>query len=196
MPKACTGNKKRGWVGTHPAWALVGQGAAWHQSVHVEMGVERLIPGVQEHEATKLASQIALAKLHERLAGGPQQQGEQTTFVGEDAWVEVVRQGKDAVEIGHCKEFGFAVCDPRFLGEGLACGAVAIATRVVGIALEATLLALLSVSPECSCPTEQDVVHDLVVGWRDRVRRALGWAIEAQDVGDFPLWCAVVCPAC
>src|SRR5262245_1407885 len=106
-----------------------------------------------------------------------------------------MRQSKDAVEIGHFKEFGFAGCDPCFFGEGLAFGAVAIATRVVGIALEATLLALFSLSSECRRPTDQDVVHDLVVRWRDRVSRAVGWAIEAQDVGDFPLWCAVVCPA-
>jgi hypothetical protein len=52
------------------------------------------------------------------------------------------------------------------------------------------------VAPKCSRTADQEVVHDLVVGWRHRVRRAVGLAIEAQDVGDFPLWGAVLGPAC
>ena len=44
LPKACTGNKNV--AGLAPSVSLVGQGAAWHQRVHVEMGLERLVPGV------------------------------------------------------------------------------------------------------------------------------------------------------
>jgi hypothetical protein len=38
-------------------------------------------------------------------------------------------------------------------------------------------------------------VHDLLVRWRHGVRGAVGLAVEAQNVGDFPLWVAVLCPA-
>ena len=128
------------------------------------------------------------AELEQRLAGSPQQQGEKCAFVGEDEGVEVVRQGKDAVEIGHLKEVGLAVFKPLFPGEGLACGAVAIATRVVGIALEATLPALFSVSAKCSRATGHEVVHDLVVGWRHGVSRAVGVGHRGAGCRRLPTW--------
>jgi hypothetical protein len=164
--------------------------------MHVEMGVERLIPGVQEQEAPELASQVVGAKLQKALAGGPQQQGEQRAFVAQDKCVEFMGEGKDAVEIRHLKEFGLSVFKPLGLGERLALGTVAIATRVGGIALAATLLALFGVSPEFRRPTDHDVMHDLVVGWRHGVSRAIGWTIETEDGSDFPLGGTTVRFAC
>ncbi len=160
------------------------------------MGLERLVPGVQEQDGAELAAQVVVAKLEQRLAGSAQQQGEKRAFVAEDQRVEGMGQGKDAVEIGHLKEVGLSVCEPLLLAEALALGAVAVATRVVGIALEAALGALFGVSPELRRTTGHEVVQDLVVGWRHWGRRAVGLTIEAQDVGDFPPWCTLLCPAC
>ena len=195
-PAQCLHGKQKAWVRGYPAGALVGQGAAWHQRVHVEMGLERLVPGVQEQDGAELAAQGVVAKLEQRLAGSAQQQGEQRAFVAEDQRVEGMGQGKDAVERGHLKEVGWSVCEPLLLAEALALGAVAVATRVVGIALEAALGALFGVSPELRRTTGHEVVQDLVVGWRHWGRRAVGLTIEAQDVGDFPPWCTLLCPAC
>ena len=126
----------------HPAGALIRQGSAWHQRVPMAMGLECLIPGVQEPETTELAAQVVGAELQQRLAGGTQPQGKKRAFVGEDEGGKVMGEGKDAVEIGHRQEVGLARVEPRCLGKRLAFGAVAMATGVVGIALEAALGAL------------------------------------------------------
>ena len=166
-------------LGGHPACALVGQGTAWYQRVHVEMGIERLIPGVQEQQAAELAAQVVVAKLQEWLAGGSKQQGEKGAFVGEDEGGEVMREGKDAVEIRDLTEVDLSILAPLVLAEGLALGAVAIATRVVGRALEAILPTLFSASPEFSGATDQDVVHALLMRWWHGVRLTVGGAIES-----------------
>jgi hypothetical protein len=43
--------------------------------VEVEVGIERLVPGVQYHRRAELAAQVLLAKLEEGLAGCAEQQG-------------------------------------------------------------------------------------------------------------------------
>ena len=75
----------------HPTCSLIGQGTAWYRSVHVEMGLEHLIPGVQEQEATKLTAQVVVAKLEKPLAGGLKQESEKRAFIAEDEWVEGMR---------------------------------------------------------------------------------------------------------
>ena len=62
------------------------------QSVHVEVGLECLLPGVQEQDAPELAAQIVVAELQQRLAGGPKQQSEKPAFVGEDEGREGLRE--------------------------------------------------------------------------------------------------------
>jgi hypothetical protein len=115
-------------LGWHPACALVGQGAAWYQRRQVEMGLESVIPAVQEQDATALTAQVGLAELEEGLSGGLKQEGKERAFVGEDERVEIVRQGQDAVDIRSFKPCGLSRFEPFFLAQGLARGAVAVAT--------------------------------------------------------------------
>ena len=183
---------RRGW---HPACPLVGEGPAWHQRVHVAMRVACLLPGVSEHEATALAPQVVRAALAPRLAGRPHQQGEPGAFVGEDERVERRRQGKDTVAIGHWQQCGWSRFEPCCRGESLARGTVAMATRVVRIALEATRPALFRMSPALRGPTGQEGLPHLLVGWRHGGCGAVCLARAAPDVGDFPRWSGVLCPA-
>ena len=45
-------------MGGHPAGAVLGQRASGHQAVEVEVGIERLVPGVQHHRRAELAAQV------------------------------------------------------------------------------------------------------------------------------------------
>jgi hypothetical protein len=182
-------------LGWHPACPLIGQGPAWDQSVPVAMGVEGLLPGVSEQEATEWAPQVVMAALEKRLAGRPQQQGEQRAFVGEDKGGEIMWPGKDAGALGHWQECGLSLFAPCCLGEGLALGAVAMATRGVGVALEATRPTLFCMSPALGGTTDQEVMPHLLVGWGHGGCGAGGRALEAQDVGDVPRWSGVLGPA-
>jgi hypothetical protein len=56
-------------MGRHPAGAVIRQGASWDQTVHMEVGVEELIPRMEDHDAAQLAAQILPAKLQQRLTG-------------------------------------------------------------------------------------------------------------------------------
>ena len=51
---------------------MIRQRPSWYQTVHVAMGPERLIPGLQHLDATDVASQVLAAELAQRLAGSPQ----------------------------------------------------------------------------------------------------------------------------
>lgn len=83
------------------------------------------------------------------------------------------------VEIEYWQECGLAACDPLGLGQGLARGTMAIAARVVGVSLEATVRTLCGMPAERSCATDHEVVHDLVVGRRQEMSGAVRLAIEA-----------------
>ncbi len=56
-------------MGGHPAGAVIRQGASWDQTVDMEVGVEELIPGMEDHDAAQLSPQILPAKLQQRLTG-------------------------------------------------------------------------------------------------------------------------------
>ena len=50
---------------------MIRQCPPWYQTVHMNMGPKRLIPGMHHLEAPELASQILAAELKQRLAGSP-----------------------------------------------------------------------------------------------------------------------------
>jgi hypothetical protein len=94
--------------------------------------------------------------------------------------------GKHQVEIGHRQEFGFPVFHPLGLGKGLALWAVPIATGIRRVALEATGGTVFRVPTELRCPAGLKSVHHLLLrGWYG-MRTAVGLAIKAKDIGDFP----------
>jgi hypothetical protein len=68
--------------------------------VAVDVGMERLVPGVQTHRRPELATQVLLAKLEERLAGRAEAQGQEETAVAHDACIECVRHRQHGVEGG------------------------------------------------------------------------------------------------
>ena len=76
MLKAWTGKRKRGWVGIQRV-PFSANAPAGTRAVEMEVGIERLVPGVQHHRRAELATQVLLATLAERLAGSAEQQGQE-----------------------------------------------------------------------------------------------------------------------
>ncbi len=116
--------------------------------------------------------------------------------MAQDKWVERMRQRQDAVARRHRQEFGLAVCDPLDLGQGLARGTVAIAARMRGVPLKATVRTLFGVPAELGGAADSKSVEDLVSGRRHRRGSTIRRAIEAEDVRDFPLGDAALRPLC
>ena len=51
---------------------MIRQYSPWHQTVHVAMRPEGLLPGLPDLDAPQLAPQVLAAELEERPAGSPQ----------------------------------------------------------------------------------------------------------------------------
>ena len=110
-----------------PTGAVIGQGASWDQTVHVEVRVEELVPRMEDHNTTQLTTEVVPTELKQRLTGGRQQQTEKQPFITQDERVEGVWQCKDGVKVWNREEVGLAVCHPWRFGEALTLGTVPIA---------------------------------------------------------------------
>ena len=151
------------------------------------MRLQHLIPGVQDHDGAHLATEVLTAKLEQGLTRSPKQQTQQETFIPQDQGVELVWQGQHGVKVGSRQEFRPPSFDPPGLGHGLTLGTVAIATRVVRVAFEAALGALLRMATELVWAAGNDGLHHVILSDRDTMCLPVGVPIEAEDVSNFPL---------
>ena len=55
------------------------------------MGLQELIPGMEDHDGAELATQAALAKVEQGLTGTLKEQAEQEPFIGQHQWVQLMR---------------------------------------------------------------------------------------------------------
>ena len=170
----------------HPTGAVIRQGASWDQTVHMEVGVEELVPRMEDHNAAQLATEVVPTELEQRLTGGRKQQAEEQPLIAQDERVEGVWQRKDGVKVWNREEFGLAVCHPLRFGEALTLGTVPIAARMVGVALEAALRALLHMPAKLGRATGRDGLQDPLLARGDRMGLPIAVAIEPDDVGHFP----------
>ena len=81
----------------------------------MEVGLQHLIPGMEDHDGAELAAQVLTAKLEESFTGGAKEQAEQETFVAQDQRIKFVREGQNGVKVGDRQEFHtpcFHPCGP------------------------------------------------------------------------------------
>src|SRR4029453_15600361 len=75
-------------VGRFPARPVVAERSPGHERVEVEVGLQHLIPGMEDHDGAELAAQVLTAKLEERVTGGAKEQAEQEPFVAKDQRIQ------------------------------------------------------------------------------------------------------------
>jgi hypothetical protein len=121
---------------------------------------------------------VWLAAVHRRVSRGP--------LVGQNEGIALVWEGKDGVQRGHGQAFRLAVFQPPRLGQGLARGAVAIATGVVGLPLAPTVGAVFGVPTALGSTADRTIVHDLLLGRRHGMRRTVRVSIQVEHVRHFP----------
>ena len=110
------------------------------------MGLELLIPGMQHADETYFPSQFLFPKSDQRLRYGLKEHVEHEGFDFQDKWVELMRQGKDAMEIGHGEDFGFSGFQPSLPGNLLTFGAVTIPAGVIQNTLSAAVAATIEMA--------------------------------------------------
>src|SRR5687767_2543623 len=141
---------------------------------------------MEDHDATQLAAEVVLTELEQRLTGSPKQEAEEQPFIAQDERVEGMRQCKDGVKVRDREKVGLAIGYPLGFGEALALGTVPIAARVVGVALEAALRALLHVPAKLGRATGRNGLQDPLLARGDRMGLPIAVAIQPDDVGHFP----------
>ena len=173
-------------VGWYPARPILGERSAGHERVEMEVGLEPLIPGMEDHGSAELATQVLPTKLEKCGTGGTKEQAKQEPFIAQHQRIEGVWEGKHRVKVGGWQEFRPSGCHPVSLRDGLTLGTVPVATRVVRVAFEAALRTLLGVAPKLCRATGYERFHDFGLGCRDGLRVPITLAVEAKNVGDFP----------
>jgi len=101
--------EEEAWMRRNPLGAVGYQGPTGDQAMDMEVGIEELIPRVQEHRRGHLATEMLAPALQERLAGRLKQERQQGPFVAQDERVEGMGEGKHRVKIRHGQEFSSAV---------------------------------------------------------------------------------------
>jgi hypothetical protein len=146
-------------MGRHPVRPVLGERPTGDKCVEMEVRLQQLIPGMEDHDGTELTAQVLPAKLEERGTGGAKEQAKQEPFIAQDQRIEGMREGQDRVKVGRRQEFRTPGRYPVGFGDRLTLRAVTVTARVVGIALEAALRTLLRVAPELRRATGHDGVH-------------------------------------
>jgi hypothetical protein len=101
----------------------------------------------------------------------------------------LVRNGKDDVEVLAVEKFGLAVFNPLCTGQRLALWAMPIPARPIANALLAALIALFNLSSECCRAAQFDRSHDATLPRRHgrAMLVSIDFAVAAEDIRHFPL---------
>jgi hypothetical protein len=166
-------------VGWSPARLILGERPAGHERVEMDVGLEPLIPGMEDQGGAELAAHVLPTTLAQRGTGGTTEQAKQEPFVTKNQGIESVGEGKHRVQGGGRQEFRPPGYHPVSLRDGLTRGTVPVTTRGVRIAFEAALWTLLGVAPKVSRTTGHDRCHDCGLGCRDGLRVPIALAVEA-----------------
>ena len=110
------------------------------------MCLEPLIPGMQHADKTYFSSQFLFPKSDQCFSDGFKQHIEHEGFILQDEWIELMRQGKDTVEIGDGEDFGFSGFQPSLPRDLLTFGAVTIPAGVIQNTLSAAVAATIDMA--------------------------------------------------
>jgi len=153
--------------------------------MYMDMLGEGLTPCVQDSRHAEFRAEMLRIATEARESRGRriEQQIVDETRVALGERVEIVRQGEDDVEVVYGKQFGAPGFDPSLLGEALALGAMAVATRIVGDLGGPAGVADLPMSAQGGSATVLDGPHGSVLGLGQRVGSPIALAMSPEDIG-------------
>jgi hypothetical protein len=156
------------------------------------MGIQELIPTVENHDGAEPSPQAALAKVEQGLTGAAKEQVKQEPLIGQHQGVQLMRQGEHGVKVGGRQKLCPPGLDPSPLGHRLALGTVAISARVIGRSFKAALGTVVQVSTERGGATGDEIVDEALFNRRYRVRLPIAEAKAAQDIGQLQAGAGVI----
>jgi hypothetical protein len=170
-----------------PPVLLGGQGATRDETMHVEMLVQVLPPGMEDHRGPQASAQPAWVTPEgvQRVPRALEEERVEDTGISLGQRIQGVGECKHTVEIRDGQEIGQARLDPPGLGQRLALGAMPIATRMVPGLIRAAVVALQQVPTEGGRPALLDRAHHPELLPSQRMRSAIHVSIGTENVGDF-----------
>jgi hypothetical protein len=157
----------------------------------MEMGVmmELLAPGVQHGKAPDLGPEMRglLSDVLEGLRDGAKEQAIELARVLQRQRPEIVRQGKNHMDVGCLKELAFPGGEPRGLRGAVTFGAAAVPARVVCLHLVATMIALGDMSAQGGSPAHSDGTQRPILraGESGPIASQKGVTMLVHHIGDF-----------
>ena len=127
----------------------------------MEMGLELLIPGMQNGHKAQFAADVAFTKLQQGFRDGFKEDIEHEGFVAQDDSVQLMWQGKYYMEVGSGQQFGFSLFKPPLSGYLLALGAVSIPAGMIHDTLSATVIAAMKVAAKGSDQTYESLASKM-----------------------------------
>jgi hypothetical protein len=173
-------------LGGHPARAVRGESPTRDDAVDMDVMLEGLPPGMEHQGEADLPAEPPgiTAKGLQGGCGALEEEAVEQLGVALGQGIEFVWQSQDTMEIGDVSQLGATRLDPAQLGQGLALGTMAIATRVVPQDLGPTPVALRQVAPQGRGTARLDGLHHPQLLAREAMRGAIGLAVGTEDVGD------------
>jgi len=145
------------WI---PGFSIEGQSAGGDGAVQMNVGVELLVPGVEDGGDSEFSAEFPGGKTQEGFGDGLEEDVEDDFLIRQRDGIEFVRQGEDGMEVGDWQEFSFSGGEPAGFGEGLALGAMTVAAGIIGGACKAALIAAVHVAAEGDGPAGDKGAHD------------------------------------
>jgi hypothetical protein len=150
-------------LGMDPRRTIEGETAGGNDAVDVGMVSEALGPGVKDGEEAEASAKKPgiSSELEEGVGGGGEEGVVEDAFVDESEASEVVRESEDDVEVRDRQEVTELETEPLGALPLKARGAMAVATGEVGVTLEATGIAALTMPfTESSGSADGDPAED------------------------------------
>jgi hypothetical protein len=158
--------QEEGIAGMDPAGVIWRETSSWDQTMDMRMSQQILAPGMQDGEESDLRSQVLGigGNLQKGLRTGAEQEVINDLLVLQRQMGELVRQGKDNVDIGDRQEFVLAGSDPLIASSALALGAVPIPATIEGDGAIAAARTVVAMATECRGTATCDSAEHFAVG--------------------------------
>ena len=168
--------------------------ATGDETVQMKVIPQGLVPGVKDSQETDLSVQMGSPEVGQRFRDRFKEDVEQDFLVGENERIQFVRERENEVKVTRGQKFGFLALQPLFGGVRSTLGAMAVTARVVAGPLKAAAVTTLQMSAESFSSANFNGVNNLKMSSRQLVTLAIGFAMETENIGEFPLRPELGCP--
>jgi len=149
-----------------PLLPTLDHGPSGNQAMEVEVGIELLVPGMQDGDESHVSAQSisgVTTKAQESFGYGVKQDREHSFLIAQNNGITLVGKREYGVKVADGHKLCLAGFKPSFARDVLTCGTVTVSAGVIGDPLSATVIALLDAASKIRRSAGDEVGYDLVL---------------------------------